>query len=748
MFENYRHFLASDEEQLLIEGRETDAMDRVIHGFRKTNVNVREELQSLMNQYLDLDKEQFDGRQKYALWIAKHLSNAAIDGKIEAEDAPALDKLDIIKNKLFRMHRRLLRRIPQYHELANRNLINKDINSFKEPEDFSREVELAWNRLEIKKKKEEQRADAKENSAVIDNNEDFRLVRPLTHGASCYWGTTAWCISRVPAEDETNWFHEYTSEGKTFYMVDFKHLPEGNTNKKMTLVYFSENKREPGKVEPDNFVDLNNEVGGVDEEEFREAVRSNILLKGVKATFDNAALKVLAKDYKKNYTTILDDLVEQYENLYITDPDPEDYKSLFQAAKGHGHEPEDIEELQETLEELTSEEYWTIIGQAHGHYEKNPAKIPENLLQSIVDKEGPWEHVSIWWDDYGNGLMFNASVRYMYPDIELIADVDTGKIFNIIAGISSVYPQDVEFDPSDGALQIDVQFGPGNENHNVSAFKEFVEDMSHHIESDYESDEKSIANSLKESGLTLDKTTAETLEHFENLNFKNLEVDLEEDDAGLNRVTINAFFLVKILLPQELRFGSRVKPADELSAFLYRRLSEELALTGRKIEKQVIGKIKTTLDKALDAISKQTKLPLGLGFSNVGAHVQIPEYNLGFGGGFDRSVSQGSLPHHGEGFGEYEIADRRKYWLEIQFKGEENEDDIKIIERFAKVLDQDAFYNKLFQYVEALINNEVQREIIPKIRKEFEDIQKDMQNQEKTVDQLSQLFEGWRKFIK
>tara|TARA_R110002110_G_scaffold204473_3_gene415828 strand:- start:266 stop:2191 length:1926 start_codon:yes stop_codon:yes gene_type:complete len=641
------------------------------------------------------------------------------------------------------MHRRLLRRIPQYHELANRNLINKDINSFKEPEDFMREVELAWNRLEIKKKKEEQRADAKENSAVIDNNKDFRLVRPLTHGASCYWGTTAWCISRVPAEDETNWFHEYTSEGKTFYMVDFKHLPEGNTNKKMTLVYLSEDNREPGKIEPDDFVDLNNEVGGVDEEEFREAVRSNILLKGVKATFDNAALKVLAKDYKKNYTTILDDLTEQYQNLYITDPDPEDYKSLFQAAKGLGRDAEDVEELQEVLEELISEEYWTIIGQAHGHYEKNPAKIPENLLQSIIDKEGPWEHVNIWWDDYGNGLMFNASVRYMYPDIELIADVDTGKIFNIIAGISSVYPQDVEFDPSAGVLQIDVQFGPGNENRNVSAFKEFVEDMSRHIESDYESDEKSIANSLKESGLTLDKTTAETLEHFENLNFKNLEVDLEEDE-GIQRVTINAFFPVKILLPQELRFGSRVKPADELSAFLYRRLSEELALTGRKIEKQVIGKIKTTLDKTLDAISKQTKLPLGLGFSNVGAHVQIPEYNLGFGGGFDQSVSQGSLPHHGEGFGEYEIADKRKYWLEIQFKGEENEDDIKIIERFAKVLDQDAFYNKLFQYVEALINNEVQREIIPKIRKEFEDLQ----NQEKTVDQLSQLFEGWRKFIK
>jgi hypothetical protein len=59
------------------------------------------------------------------------------------------------------------------------------------------------------------------------------------------------------------------------------------------------------------------------------------------------------------------------------------------------------------------------------------------------------------------------------------------------------------------------------------------------------------------------------------------------------------------------------------------------------------------------------------------------------------------------------------------------------------MIDKKDFFEKIRQYVEGLVNNQVQKQILPRIRKELED----MKSAEATTDELVNLFEGWRRFL-
>jgi replicative DNA helicase len=71
-------------------------------------------------------------------------------------------------------------------------------------------------------------------------------------------------------------------------------------------------------------------------------------------------------------------------------------------------------------------------------------------------------------------------------------------------------------------------------------------------------------------------------------------------------------------------------------------------------------------------------------------------------------------------------------------------EEIAQIEKFLNIIDKEEFFEKIRQYVEALVNNQLQKEIIPAARI----VVKDTISREKTTDELSDLFENWRSFIK
>ena len=71
-----------------------------------------------------------------------------------------------------------------------------------------------------------------------------------------------------------------------------------------------------------------------------------------------------------------------------------------------------------------------------------------------------------------------------------------------------------------------------------------------------------------------------------------------------------------------------------------------------------------------------------------------------------------------------------------------------MIQKFLRMLDKESFFEKIRQYVEALVNNQMQKIIIPTVRRNYEEATAKRKELEAATDELSNIFENWRKFIK
>jgi len=104
-----------------------------------------------------------------------------------------------------------------------------DINTFQpgslELLEFVRELKAERQRRE--REKEQAKAvskQAKQESNVIYEDENVKVIRPNTKLASCYFGKgTKWCIS---AEMSQNYFDSYTHKGRAFYFMFWSGAPD------------------------------------------------------------------------------------------------------------------------------------------------------------------------------------------------------------------------------------------------------------------------------------------------------------------------------------------------------------------------------------------------------------------------------------------------------------------------------------------------------------------------------------------
>ena len=270
IFESYRRFLTEDEEALLIEGRKDVAMSRAVRGL--DNEIIKEFTQAQMERLLDADPS---GKQKYANWLANQLNkevHRSMDYiKDQLRQGMAFeDYIDSVKSSIGSAMTRFVRYLPKYHKLAERNLIEKDINKYEEYTDWEHDIYKAEKELEERERMKAIAQKAKSDTDEIESNEDYMVVRPTSEEGSCYYGQgTKWCISATQSQ---NYFNSYTSEGKGFYFVFFHHTPQGDPLKKMAMVF------EPGFDDPQEFFDAPDDEVGVDG--LREAVIMNLLFKG------------------------------------------------------------------------------------------------------------------------------------------------------------------------------------------------------------------------------------------------------------------------------------------------------------------------------------------------------------------------------------------------------------------------------------------------------------------------------------
>jgi len=240
LLESWRKYLT--ESQLLTEGRIQDAERKFPELAKK-----REELDSenLLDILIQADPSE---NQKYLMGAAKIVQNT-IDGHLKRGKEPFWGKLwpeddEIDPEKIDKLFspwgitKNTARELETFHILQKYvEPEQRDINRIKDYGELSSTVSTAVTKKasaeSAKDRKQQEKTKAKEGSRAILDTEDYVMIRPETAEASCFYGKgTKWCIS---ASQSSNYFDEYSAEGKTFYFVILANLSNDNKYKKIAL---------------------------------------------------------------------------------------------------------------------------------------------------------------------------------------------------------------------------------------------------------------------------------------------------------------------------------------------------------------------------------------------------------------------------------------------------------------------------------------------------------------------------------
>jgi hypothetical protein len=748
LFERWRKFLSEDEEVLLIEGRKEDAKKAVVKNVKYEQ--VAKELEKLLDTIIEADPS---GNQKYLGWAARRLNSRVMQYIKNAEgEAKEYDReVDVrdIEDNIRHYTRRIASTLPKYHKFASMNLIDKNIDKFKDLGDFEHQVynaEKEFNERETMRKLEK---GAKETSDVVMDTDDVMMVRPRSTEGSCYYGRgTHWCISYTRAQ---NYFDQYTGEGKAFYMVLFKHLPEdmdNNKNKKMALVYSPGNDYEPEEI----YDAADDEVGygGLE-----EAVKENLLAKGFMDSSLADVGKKLKGDKKTNYFKTGKEQLQAHFDTWRTefyDQDtfeiPRDVKLAFDAL-GIDIEPdEDLSSEQqiqiaiETFDEKVSEELNEITGYAGGHFQENPAGPTLEEFQSIID-EYEWKHVGVNVDEYDEGKYYwNSSTSFDFSDVDdMVDDPDTDDMRDIILKVlddNYFYPEDLDVNDWRGSVEVYANFSPSESytygGSRMDEFRSFVEENVT-LEEKYEVIYEEILEAFRESGLIMGQTIKDMSKRFEDLELDHFEVTPEGTE-----VELSTQLPIQILLPPEIIDASKSTPTDEEKA-IYDRITK---LIGKhinlEIKNEFLKHLQGVFEKAYQAATKQMELPL-----SEEEGVQVPVNNVTLWLTTDKA---GSMPKGGGPGVPHKISDHLTfgYALDIQVR-ENTEEEVNAIERFIKILDKPKFLEYTRELLEGLVNNKIQKVIVPQIRKELKDTEELYDLMSESKENLK-LFTKWRNMFK
>ena len=748
IFENYRRFLTEDEEALLIEGRKDVAMSRAVRGL--DNEIIKEFTQAQMEMLLNADPS---GKQKYANWLANQLNkevHRSMDyTKDQLRQGMAFeDYVDSVKSSIGSAMRRFVRYLPKYHKLAERNLIEKDINKYEEYTDWEHDIYKAEKELEERERMKAMSKQAKAETDEIESNEDYMVVRPRSKEGSCYFGQgTKWCISATQSQ---NYFDSYTSEGKGFYFVFFHHTPQGDPLKKMAMVF------EPGFDEPQEVFDAPDDEVGVDG--LREAVIMNLLFKGF---YGSVMDKKEVRKRLKIQKDFLEKIAESFETAMVELREEDVIDPIFiKIFENLGIDlgPEETNEenmpshAEEAFDELVSEQLWDIQGSAGYHWNENPAGPTDEDFQEIIDNAN-LEHVWVNYDEYDEGRMYwDGGLAFNFNDVDdLVEDaVDTDELADLVSKAlddNSVYPDEVEDNSYGGDLSINVGFRPSyGEESGLDGFSAFVDRMAE-ANAVYEQTYKDVIGMMKDVGWIPGESIKTLLEKFNEMKFQNFDVELEDGN-----IEVSSRLHIKILLPDEIKTGDRAPEIynRETGETNLRRLMFDQIVKQLKdykytsqITNQLVERLQTVFTRAMEAAASQIKLPAPI---NEEKNSGVPEFNIQFGALGPKS--QGSINRTDNRDQKYVISDTFTYWLDVVIEGEETKEELETIAKFLRIIDKEAFFESIRQYVEALVNRQLQKEILPDVRKEFEANLANRQKSKETVDQLSTMFENWRKFTK
>ena len=668
-----------------------------------------------------------------------------------------LRNLDDAKVNLENRARVIIINLPKYHKFANRNLMDKNIDKYKELYEWEHEIYKAEKEEREREEMKRREAGAKESTDYLHDDDDYMIVRPRSEDSSCYYGRgTRWCIS---ATQSRNYFDQYTGEGTGFYFVLFKHLPQDDVYKKLAMVFTV------GDTEPSEVFDVADDEVGTDA--IQEAARHNIFGEVLKKSKTGQQIKKLKGPGRvESYKQAFNEVVEEYDDFMRTDS-IEDKPSLQEVFLGLGLDEDDLTDdnadlIQEHLDELVYDQQYDVIGQAIGHFEDNPAGPTDADYEALYDQH-KYDYLYVSYDMYDETRYywdagFSLDVTDIHEDLD---GADSDEVTDVLRKIlDDYYTYPDEFDGYGN--EISIRFQPDyDENEGLNGFESFLnrmDDVDQALHKMIDSEKEETIQAFVEAGLIAGVGMTSLKERFDNLELDSFEIDIEERELSIYRS-----MQITVPIPNQLYRGltddqpswqtanrgqiSRSPALQAFDAMIKQRQSDhsdELIQQIRSVFDQVFEMYVQKMRSALPGFERETKTQQEYG-------LLIPEYNVGI----YRKSGTPNVGPSGLLLG---------YFFDVRVEADEEEslqeENLKLIEVFLKRIDNETMVKKIQARFETIVQNDVIKNIIPQFKEGGEEPQmdpirgrvtsrsereSDEFKKEQAVDELSTMFENKKK---
>ena len=818
---NWKTFLTED---LLIESRFSDAL-AYAQNFNKgaKQFRVKDVLDQMSDEQIAILKKGAErtiehakevdpsGDNKYLMWLARFVRKDMMrrlqkysknwgTSPIAWNDANAPedstfhpDKVaESIAGYMYNALDNLLPSIQDYHTLKQKGAIKKDIYDFdptNEVGDFKGAVEIGMRQLKDKEEQSKLKKQAAGEADDLLETEDYAVIRPNTEGASCYYGWgTKWCIS---ARESRNYFNQYSGEGKTFYFVMFRHLPNSSPYKKMALVYGTNQGHD---TEPEQVFDAtDDETGDIG---LIEGITENLLYRVFRKSdvFAKTRNKIKGLKSEEDRNERLDGMKDMIARI-IEDPTEDDIPDetvlkianyLFPDTYSEVIDLE-IQPLQEKFDELIQEAYNDITGNAAYHNEENPGGPKHDDYEKVFDQYAPFNNVYVNYDEYDtNSWYWEASFRIAlgdphFADLRLPEDTDMDDFADVVhKGIdgAGIYPDEVEADGYDD--EVNVRLTPDyDEQSGIDGFERFLSRM-RDVDDILESEDfwDSLATTLMDSGLTAGglKELEDELDKFD---FKNVEYGMEgkvftimlELDPKLARPKgisglyfgrmINTFTGGALAGP---KLGDpEVGSAPSLAPFKATNIANAIG-------EETLSKVEQAIEDKYETFYKQLTLPgLAPDASAAEPMDSLPLIDMEFTPRPDKidlrtpgteKVPFASKERDKGGAG---INIDYPYDLVLKITNEEywetagaDEDELNALIAFIKWIDQDKIKDQIEAMLQETLNDAVLKYMKDNPQQTAKDLEKkgtathfaDVEDEPQVAEQLNELYKRWGKMIK
>ena len=664
-----------------------------------------------------------------------------------------LRHLDDAKVNIENRARVIVVNLKKYHKFAERNLMDKNLDKYKELYEWEHEVYKAEKEEREREEMKRREKGAKESTDYLHDDDDYMIVRPRSEDSSCYYGRgTRWCIS---ATQSRNYFDQYTGEGAGFYFVLFKHLPQDDEYKKLALVFTA------GSSEPSEVFDVVDDEVGVDA--VTDAVRFNIFAEALKKTKTGQQIKKLkgpgrVESYKQAFKQVID----EYDDFVRTDSIEDKYslqEVLLELELSEGElTNENADLIQEHVDELVFDQQGDIIGQAIAHFEENPGGPTDADFDDLMEKH-KYDYLYVTYDMYDESRYywdggFSISIQDIHEDL-LDADIDdVADLIRKILDDYSVYPDEVEGYGSD----VSIRFNPDyDETEGLNGFENFLnrmDDYDQALHKILDEDIEETRQTFIEAGLLAGVGMTSLKERFDNLELESFEIDIEERELSIYRSMD-----ITVPIPDRLYRGltddrpswqtenrGEISKSPSLQAF-------DAMIKQRQTEHsdELIKQIVSVFDQVFKLYVQKMRSTLP-GFEREARTQQeygllVPEYNVGV-------YRKSGVPQVGPSgliLG---------YFLDVRIEADEEEsleeENLKLIEMFLRKIDNEIMVEKIRNRFETIVQNDVIKNIIPEFKEEGEEPEIDPRTgkvtsksereseeykKEQAVDELSTMFE-------